>query len=235
MVKFPADIRELEDLEILFKRAVSRSASGRSAVRVPQLPRLRSIVTDISRTPAGERVRETFRQVNLWTEDSVSSTFLPGLGSSSLLTACAREASALLELGYRREDGIDFVTSLPDPSRNPVRTLTQIRSAIHYLGGDISLLVRMLERSEPSSPDLKLVFSVWPLGGRLPDAWRPGKNVQSIHLSVREAPVPMIVTFSRELRGYALLCIWDLARNLAGSRKSVELSSPSFEVFSQQS
>lgn len=234
MVRFPAEIREIEDLEILFKRAVSRSASGRSAVRVPQLPRLRSIISDISRTPAGERVRETFRQVNLWTEDSVSSTFLPGTGSASLLSACAMEASALLELGYRREDGIDFITSLPEPSQNPVRTLTQIRSAIHHLGGDISLLVRLLERSEPSSPHLKLVFSVWPLGGRLPDAWRPGESVQSLHLSVGEVSVPMVITFNTELRGYALLCIWDLARNLASSRKSVELIKPSFKVFSQQ-
>jgi hypothetical protein len=234
MVKFPADLDLMEDLETLFRRTVSRSSMGRSAVRVPQLPRLRQIVFDISRTPAGERVRETYRQVNMWTDESVSSTFLPGTGSAALLRACASEASALLELGYRRQDGIDFVTSFPSPVSNPVRPLTQIRSAIHHMGGDMALFMDMLNNPQPSSPELKLVFSIWPTGGRLPDAWRPGQITVPLHLSVKEAPVPLVVSFSERLKGYALLCIWDLAKGLAGKNTGIKLIRPSFQAFAEE-
>lgn len=233
MVKFPARLKELEDLDILFRRTVSRSATGRNAVRVPQLPRLRQIVTDISRTPSGARIREMYRQVNLWTEESVSGTFLPGNGASALLSACAAEASALLELGYRREDGIDFITALPEPHVNPVRSVSQIRSAIHHLGGDMQLFKELVERPEPSCQQLKLVFSAWPAGGRLPDAWRPGENILCLHLHVVESSVPIVVMFSERLRGYALLCIWDLARTLAEQRKTTDLIQPSFKAFAE--
>jgi len=234
VVKFPAELNRLEDLELLFRRAVSRSSMGRSTVRVPQLPRIRQIVSDISRTPAGERVRETYRQVNMWTDESVSSTFLPGTGAAALLHACAAEASALLELGYRRQDGIDFITSLPDPAVDPVRPLTQIRSAISHLGGDMGLFRDMLISPVPSSPELKLVFSVWPTGGRLPDAWRPGHKTTQLHLQVREAPVPLVISFSERMQGYALLYTWDLARGMAGERKEVKLTRPSFQAFSEE-
>ncbi|PIE52723.1 hypothetical protein CSA37_04700 [Candidatus Fermentibacteria bacterium] len=235
MVKFPAALETLGDLEVLFRRAVSRSATGRAAVRVPQLPRLRNIIADISRTPAGERVNGIFRQVNLWTEDSVSSTILPAAGAAGLLAACAGEASALLELGYGREDGIDFITSFALPFQNPVRTLNQIRSAIHYTGGNFALLTDMLERENPSSRHLKLVFSVWPVGGRIPAAWRPGEDLECLHLDVSEASVPLVITFSRALRGYALLSLWDLASSLAEERSSVQLLKPSFRYFALDS
>ena len=218
---------------MLFRRAACRSASGRNAVRVPQLPRLRQIASDISRTPSGERVKEIYRQVNLWTDESVSSSFLPGHGASALLEACAGEASAILELGYRREDGVDFITALPEPHRNPVRPVTQIRAAIHHLGGDMELFRELLQRPEPSSRHLKLVFSAWPLGGRLPDAWRPGEEIMSVHLQVDQATVPLVVSFSRRLLGYAALCIWDLAFSLSRERRTADLVSPSFKAFAQ--
>lgn len=234
MVKFPAELHKLNDLDVLFKRAAARSALGRSGVRVPQLPRLRQTITDISRTPSGERVRSIFRQVNLWTDESVSSTILPVTGASALLTACAEEASSLLELGYRRENGIDFVTAFPDPASNPVRTTSQIRAVIHHLGGDMSRFIDMLSRPEPSAPELKLVFSVWPTGGRLPDAWRPGEETICLHLSVDDSSVPLVVTFSTRLLGYGLLCLWDLAVSIAGISRDVELVSPSFSLFAEQ-
>ncbi|MCK5842970.1 MAG: hypothetical protein KAH31_12420 [Candidatus Sabulitectum sp.] len=233
MVKFPAELHRLDELETLFLRAASRSSLGRSGIRVPQLPRLHQTIKDISRTPSGARVKGIFRQVNLWTDESVSSTILPPAGASALLAACAGEASSLLELGYRREDGIDFITALPDPADNPVRTASQIRAAIHHIGGDMTRFIDMLGRPEPSSPELKLVFSVWPTGGRLPDAWRPGEETVSLHLSVQEASVPMVVSFSRRLLGYGLLCLWDLATGIASSDKRIELTSPSFSLFSE--
>ncbi|MCK5131098.1 MAG: hypothetical protein KAR40_02975 [Candidatus Sabulitectum sp.] len=234
MVKFPAELHKLDDLEALFLRAASRSALGRSGVRVPQLPRLHQTITDISRTPSGERVKGIFRQVNLWTDESVSSTILPPAGASALFAACAEEASSLLELGYRREDGIDFVTALPDPACNPVRTTSQIRAAIHHLGGDMTRFIDMLDRPEPSAPELKLVFSVWPTGGRLPDAWRPGENTVCLHLSVDDSSVPLVISFSRKLFGYGLLCLWDLATGISVGNRSVELTSPSFSLFSEK-
>lgn len=234
MVKFPAELQKLDDLEALFKRAASRSALGRSGVRVPQLPRLHQTITDISRTPSGERVKGIFRQVNLWTDESVSSTILPTAGASALLAACAGEASSLLELGYRREDGIDFITAFPNPASNPVRTTSQIRAAIHHLGGDMIRFIEMLDRPEPSAPELKLVFSVWPTGGRLPDAWRPGVETECIHLSVDDSSVPLVISFSRELFGYGILCLWDLAMGISDKDRRIELTSPSFSLFAEQ-
>lgn len=234
MVKFPAELHDLEDLKILFKRAAARSASGRTVVRVPQLPRLHRTVTDISRTPAGGRVREIFRQVNMWTDESVSSTILPSAGASSLLAACADEASSLLELGYRREDGVDFITSFPDPLSNPVRTPSQIRAVLHHLGGDMQRFMEMMDRPEPSSPELKLVFSSWPLGGRLPDAWRPGEKTVSLHLSAAGSSVPLVISFSMRFFGYGLLCLWDLARSLCEESRNIEMSTASFALFAKQ-
>lgn len=234
MVKFPTELHKLDDLNALFLRAVTRSSIGRSGVRVPQLPRLHQTITDISRTPSGERVKGIFRQVNLWTDESVSSTILPPAGAAALLSSCADEASSLMELGYRREDGIDFITALPDPACNPVRTHSQIRSAIHHLGGDMTRFIEMLGRPEPSSPELKLVFSVWPTGGRLPDAWRPGENTVCLHLSVADSSVPLVVSFSRKLFGYGLLCLWDLATGIADRDRGIKLTHPSFSLFAEQ-
>lgn len=234
MVKFPAELQKLDDLTTLFIRASARSALSKSGVRVPQLPRLRQTITDISRTPSGERVKGIFRQVNLWTDESVSSTILPTAGASALLSACAAEASSLLELGYRREDGIDFVTTLPDPCCNPVRTTSEIRAAIHHLGGDMSRFIEMLERPDPSSPEMKLVFSVWPRGGRLPDAWRPGEETGSLHLPVRDSSVPIVVSFGKKLFGYAILCLWDLAVDISERNDDINLAFPSFSLFAEQ-
>lgn len=233
MVKFPLELQKLDELEILFNRTASRSAIGRTGVRVPQLPRLHQTISDISRTPSGGKVREIFRQVNLWTDESVSSTILPKAGAAALLIACANEASSLLELGYRREDGIDFVTAFPEPSENPTRTVAQIRAALHHLGGDMARFIEMLERSEPAASELKVVFSVWPLGGRLPDAWRPGEEIVCLHLSVADSSVPLVITFSRKLFGYALLCLWDLATTISSECINKELLTASFSLFAE--
>ncbi len=233
MVKFPAELNKLDDLDILFRRSAARSALGRAGVRVPQLPRLHQTITDISRTPSGERVKSIFRQVNLWTDESVSSTILPPAGASALLVACAKEASSLLELGYRREDGIDFITALPNPDSNPVRTTSQIRAAIHHLGGDMSRFIDLLRRPEPSAQELKLVFSVWPTGGRLPDAWRPGEETICFHLSVHGASVPLVISFNRKLFGYGLLCLWDLATGISAIDSNIKISCASFSLFAE--
>ena len=234
MVKFPLRLEGKSQLELVFRRAVARSVTGRHTVRIPQLPRLRQVVSDISRTPAGERVENIFRQVNMWTDESVSSTILPAGGAASLLSACAAEASALLELGYRREDGIDFITALPGPASNPVRSPQEVRAAVHHLGGDMRTLMEMMERPSPASPLLKVVFSVWPLGGRLPDAWRPGEETVSVHLETEGVAVPPVLTVSKGLQGYGLLCIWDLARAAAAYSHRTALRKSSFAVFADQ-
>jgi hypothetical protein len=200
-------------------------------VQIPQLPRLLQVVQDISRTPAGSRVRETYRSIHLWGDDELSSRMLPPAGAAALYLACRREAAALLELGYPRSAGIDFVTDLPSPGRNPVRPTAQSRSAMHHLGGDMALFMEMIARPIQGHPALKLVFSVWPREGRVPVPWMGGEEPFSLLLASTGGGVPAVVSISPQLRGYSLLCCYDLAGRLE-SGMGVERSCRSFALFS---
>jgi len=225
----------LDSVTLLQSAGLLRQAgewSGENArVEIPQLPRLLQVVQDISRTPAGSRVRETYRRIHLWGEDELSSRMLPPAGAAALFHACRREAAALLELGYPRNAGIDFITDLPAPGRNPVRSPAQSRAAMHHLGGDMALFLEMVARPVPGHPALKLVFSVWPREGRIPAPWMGGMEPFSLLLSSAEGGVPAVVSLSPQLLGYCLLCCYDLAGRLE-SGLGVQRSCPSFALFS---
>jgi len=225
----------LDSVTLLQSAGLLRQAgewSGENArVEIPQLPRLLQVVQDISRTPAGSRVRETYRRIHLWGEDELSSRMLPPAGAAALFHACRREAAALLELGYPRNAGIDFITDLPAPGRNPVRSPAQSRAAMHHLGGDMALFMEMVARPVPGHPALKLVFSVWPREGRIPAPWMGGMEPFSLLLSSAEGGVPAVVSLSPQLLGYCLLCCYDLAGRLE-SGLGVQRSCPSFALFS---
>lgn len=225
----------LESVSLLQSAALLRQAGEwcgeYSRVEIPQLPRLLQVVQDISRTPSGSRVRETYRSIHLWGDDELSSRMLPPVGAAALYHACRREAAALLELGYPRSAGIDFVTDLPSPGRNPVRPSAQSRAAMHHLGGDMTLFMEMVAGPVKGHPALKLVFSVWPREGRIPAPWIGGEEPFSLLLPSSEGGVPAVVSLSPRLRGYSLLCCYDLAGRLE-SAMGAQRSCRSFALFS---
>lgn len=230
MKTFPLEPVTLHQSAALLRQA-GEWCGENSRVEIPQLPRLLQVVQDISRTPAGSRVRETYRSIHLWGDDELSSRMLPPAGAAALYGACRREAAALLELGYPRNAGIDFVTDLPPPGRNPVRPSAQSRSAMHHLGGDMALFMEMVATPVKGHPALKLVFSVWPREGRIPAPWMGGEEPFSLLLPSSEGGVPAVVSLSPQLLGYTLLCCYDLAGRLE-SVMGVQRSSRSFALFS---
>lgn len=176
-------------------------------------------------------MRDTYRSIHLWGDDELSSRMLPPAGAAALYNACRREAAALLELGYPRNTGIDFITDLPTPGCNPVRPAAQSRAAMHHLGGDMELFMEMVARPVKGHPALKLVFSVWPREGRIPAPWMGGQEPFSLLLASTEGGVPAVVSLSPQLRGYCLLCCYDLAGRLE-SGLGVQRSYRSFALFS---
>lgn len=213
MNQFPLDTVSLAQSAELLRQAADWSGGG-PGVEIPQLPRLLQVVQDISRTPSGARVAETFRNVHMWGDDEMSSRILPSAGAAGLYLACRREASALLELGYPRSAGIDFIADLPCPGRNPLRPASQSRAAMHHLGGDIDLFMEMVSKTLPGHYALKIVFSVWPREGRVPVPWAGREEPFSLLLNPSENEVPSVVTLSPRLYGYCLLCCFDLAGRL---------------------
>lgn len=120
MIGFPLErVTPARSAELL--RQAGEWAGVNAGVEVPQLPRLLQVVQDVSRTPSGTRLAETYRNVHLWGDERMNSRILPAAGAAALFLACRREAPALLELGYPRNAGIDFITDLPGPGCNPVR------------------------------------------------------------------------------------------------------------------
>lgn len=230
MKAFPLEPLTLLQSEVLLRQAGEWSGD-KARVEIPQLPRLLQVVQDISRTPAGSRVRETYRRVHLWGDDELSSRMLPPAGAAALYRACRREAAALLELGYPRNAGIDFITDLPAPGSNPVRPPAQSRAAMHHLGGDMALFMEMVARHSNGHPALKLVFSVWPREGRIPSPWIGADEPISLLLRSTEGGVPAVVSLSPRLLGYCLLCCYDLAGRLE-SASGVQKSHRSFALFS---
>ena len=170
MIGFPLErVTPARSAELL--RQAGEWAGVNAGVEVPQLPRLLQVVQDVSRTPSGTRLAETYRNVHLWGDERMNSRILPAAGAAALFLACRREAPALLELGYPRNAGIDFITDLPGPGCNPVRPPAQSRSAMHHLGGDMELFMEMVSKPVPGHYALKMAFSVWPREGRIPQPW----------------------------------------------------------------
>lgn len=221
MKTFPLESLTLPESAELLRQAGDWGGAD-ARIQVPQFGRLLQVVQDISRTPAGSRVAETYRNVHIWGEEALSARTLPPAGAASLFLACRREASALLELGYPRNTGIDFIADLPGPGLNPVRSPAQSRAAIHHLGGDTGLFLELVNHHVPGHYALKAVFSVWPREGRVPDPWVGREKVFSMLLPSRDDRVPAVVSMSTRLYGYCLLCCYDLAGRLeavAGGRR----------------
>jgi len=215
-------------------RQAGEWGGGGSSVEIPQLSRLLQVVQDISRTPSGSRVAETFRHVHLWGADALATRILPPAGAAALFLACRREAAALLELGYPRNIGIDFITDLPGPGCNPVRPPAQSRAAIHHLGGDTELFQEMVGRPVPGHPSLKAVFSPWPREGRIPAPWVGREEPFSLLLPPADrTEVPAVLTLSPRLYGYVLLCCYDLAARLECGYE-VQRRCGCFELFASE-
>jgi len=196
-------------------------SGGRSSnIWIPQFASLRNHVREISRTAAGSRVHKLTRALSIWPDAVEVSASLPSAGASDLFAACLEEGPSLLELGYPAGEGLDFVTRLPSPGVNTRRTPAQMRAAVHHLGGDFELLRTMMRVPDPFAPCLRIVFSVWP-------RFLPPEEHESLHIGFPGQRLPAQVSFRRDLRGYCMLVLFDLAHHL----RAAEGIAPMFESF----
>ncbi|MBN1434196.1 hypothetical protein JW921_05505 [Candidatus Fermentibacterales bacterium] len=199
----------------------------RSSVWIPQFASLRSHVREISRSAAGDRVSMLARSPGLWSAGSGDvAASLPPADASALLAAGLSEAEALLELGYPEQEGLEFVTRVPQPSSNTRRTPKEMQAAIHHLGGDFGLFRELLRIPDPHSPALRVVFCTW----------SPAPLYEErieMSLLFEGQTIPACVTFSPELRGYVLLVAYDLALRLRTS-DGVPVRFGSFREFACQ-
>lgn len=229
MLRFPAAFGSPGGIaEALYQTALW-SGGRRNAVWVPQFAAIKRLVREISRTPSGSRIRNLFREVNLWPEETEVSAALPPRGAGDLFAAAQTEAMALLELGYPKSDGIDFVTRLPCPGEGSPRTRGEIRAATHHLGGDMDLVLSLLRSPDRFHPALKVSFSVWPhLSGQIPGG-SSHENI-NLHLHYKSQTVPAVLTMSSELLGYCLLTVFDLAVRIAKTADASR-TAEDFETF----
>ncbi len=231
MLRLSSVFESHEDVaEALYQMALW-SGGRTSSVWIPQFSALKRLVREISRTPSGSRIRNLFREINLWPEEAEVSSSLAPRGASDLFLAAQMEASALLELGYPRDDGIDFITRIPCPGVGTPRTRSEIRAAIHHVGGDSDLMMALFRSPDRFHPALRVCFSVWP--HRLYHV--PGMSADetfSLHLHYPGQVVPAVLTMNRALLGYCLLVAFDLVTvvlQAAGSGRGTE----DFESFAE--
>jgi hypothetical protein len=202
------------------------SGGRRATVWIPQFASLRNHVREISRTPAGSRVERLSRVLSMWPDIAEVSASVPCDGAAELFASCIDEAPALLELGYPSGEGLDFVTRLPSPGSNTRRTPAQMRASVHHLGGDFGHLLTLLRVPDPFSPSLRVTFSVWP-------RFMPPGEFDGLLLSWPGARIPSTVFTRTELRGYALLSMFDLAQRLRAS-EGIKPVQTSFEAFASE-
>jgi hypothetical protein len=218
---FPSSFQSLRQKSMALYHLAMWSGGSRAPVWVPQFASLRNHVREIARTPAGARVEMLSRLMGMWPDSCEVSATLPAADAASLMCACLEEAPALLELGYPSGEGLDFVTRMPPPGANGRRTPAQMRAAVHHLGGDFDLLRSMMSVPDPFAPCLRAVFSVWPRFSP------PGDN-ESLLLQPA-GRLGTCLTYRRDLRGYCLLCCYDLALRL----KASEGVPPVFDSFAE--
>lgn len=223
MLTFPSSFRSSWDVSRALHHLALWSGGRGSTVWIPQFASLRNHVREISRTPAGSRVKRLSRQMSVWSESAELAASLHPRDASVLYGAALEEAQALLELGYPRSEGLSFVTRIPPPRENTRRTPKQMQSALHHLGGDFALFKTMLRSADRYDPRLKAVFSAWPEESY-------GESLEQIRISYPGQTVPAVVSVSRELRGYALLVIYDLAARLRAA-EGIQMSAASFSEF----
>ena len=167
-MSFKEDVTDSADISRLLYFAAIWSGGRTSEVWMQGFNALRTHVGEISRSPSSGRVEQLARQMNLLSGNTDTSIYLPPDVASNCFGACLSEASALLELGYPRDEPALFTTSLPSPARNSIRTHHQIRSAVHHLGGDFELLKALFRTEDSTGPCLELTFAVW-LPQRVPE------------------------------------------------------------------
>lgn len=225
MTRFPSSFRDPTDISRLLYYTAIWSGGRTSEVRVEGFDTLRTHVNEISRSPSSGRVAMLSKYMNLLPGISRSTIHLPPDIASGFYGACLWEASALLELGYPRDEPAVFTTSFPAPGANSIRTARQVRSALHHLGGDFELFRALIRTSHPFDGSLEVSFSIWP-----PRRVRQGSFV--LRLGHSGQSVPAVLIMERRLQGYALLCCWDLALRLREAEK-VQVSCPDFGTFAR--
>lgn len=223
MTLFPSNFRNPDDISRLLYYAAIWSGGRTSEVRMDGFDTMRTHVGEIARSPSSGRVERLSKYLNLLSGISRTTIYLPPDIASGLFGACLWEASALLELGYPRDEPAVFTTTLPSPSVNSIRTRHQIRSALHHIGGDFGLLKALLRTSGAADSALEISFSVWP-----PRRVREGCFI--LRLGHPGQAVPAVVSAQGRLLGYVLLCCWDLALRLRETEK-ISVSEPDFRTF----
>ncbi|MEN8207938.1 MAG: hypothetical protein ABFR50_01680 [Candidatus Fermentibacteria bacterium] len=225
MILFPSNFTNSTEIARLLYFASIWSGGRTSEVWMQGFNALRTHVGEISRSPSAGRVEGLSRQMNLLSGNTESSIYLPPDIASTCFEACLSEASALLELGYPRDEPTLFSTSLPSPARNSIRTRHQIRSAVHHLGGDFDLLKALFRSEALTDPSLELTFATWP-PQRVPE------NRFLLRLGYPGQIVPAVLILDDRLLGYVLLSCWDLALRLRDT-ENISPSSPDFRSFAE--
>jgi hypothetical protein len=223
VLTFPSSFRSSWDASRALHHLALWSGGRGSTVWIPQFASLRNHVREISRTPSGSRVKRLSRQMSVWSESVELAASLHPRDAALLYGAALQEAQALLELGYPRSEGLSFVTRIPPPGENTRRTPRQMQAALHHLGGDFDLFRTMLRSADSFDPRLKAVFSVWPEESY-------DESREQLRVTYPGQTVPAVVSISRELRGYALLVLYDLAVRLR-TADGIGLSVSGFEEF----
>lgn len=226
MTGFPSSFQSSWQVSRALYHMALWSGGRRATVWIPQFASLRNHVREISRSAAGSRVERLSRTLSLWPDLAEVSASLPADSASELMSACLDEAAALLELGYPSGEGLDFVTRMPSPGSNGRRTPAEMRSAVHHLGGDFQLLRTMMRVPDPFAPCLRSTFSVWPR------YLSPGEH-ESLLLASPGGRLPTTVHYRRDLRGYALLCMFDLSARLKAA-EGIQMSHQGFGAFADE-
>ncbi len=221
-MNFPSTFRNETDIaKVLYHTAVL--GGGVTAnVHIPQYNSLRTHVQEITRSPAGESVRELSRITGIWVGEGDAAD-IPVAGAAELFAVCLTEASALLELGYPIAEGLDFITEFPSPGMNKRRTLLQIRSAMHHIGGDFDVLKDLVRSKQNPDECLKVIFSVWP------PEYYPEDSI-FLHLEFSEQRIPAVMRFKKAISGYMLLTCWDVVLRLKKA-EGIQITVPDFSAF----
>ncbi len=226
MILYPSNFVNSFDISRLLYYAAIWSGGRTSEVWMQGFNALRTHVNEISRSPSSGRVEQLSRQMNLLSSNTDTSVYLPPDVASSCFGACLSESSALLELGYPRDEPALFTTSLPSPARNSIRTRHQIRSAVHHIGGDFELLKALFRAEDSTDPCLDITFAIWP-PQRIPE------NRFILRLGYPGQLVPSVLILDQRLLGYALLSCWDLALRLRDT-DNISTSEPDFRSFASK-
>lgn len=226
MQLFPSNFLNSSDISRLLYYTAIWSGGRSSEVLMKGFNTLRTHVNEISRSPSSGRVEELSRQMNLLPGTTETSIFLPSDIASSCFRASLSEASALLELGYPRDEPAEFTTSFPSPARNSIRTRHEIRSAVHHLGGDFELLKTLFRTEDSTDSCLDVTFAVWP-PQHIPE------NRFLLRLGYAGQIVPSVMILNDKLLGYILLSCWDLAIRLRET-ENISTSEPDFRSFAEK-